>query len=280
MKITRDSWIYAQQCVLGSCLIDQRAISEILFTLKDTDFVDYYKPIFQTMVDLYVHGKPVDPAVIIHSIGDEYRKTVLELMEITPTAANIRSYAKITAEQSKVLHMRETGLRLTEVDSIEEAVRDADIVSASTSTPTGDPNLYPYIKEEWIKPGALISSTAALRFDDDFIIHRARTVTDNIKLYEAWEEEMKPNAYNTVPIPAVHVMDFIAAGKMQPEQVDDLGDILMNRIPLHRKEDEIIIYSIGGMPVEDVAWGTMVYRNALKKGIGTKLKLWDTPQMV
>ncbi len=121
MKITRDSWIYAQQCVLGSCLIDQRAISEILFTLKETDFVDYYKPIFQTMFDLYTLGKPVDPAVIIHAIGDEYRKTVLELMEITPTAANIRSYAKITAEQSKVLHMRETGLRLTEVDSIEEA---------------------------------------------------------------------------------------------------------------------------------------------------------------
>ena len=44
------------------------------------------------------------------------------------------------------------------------------------------------------------------------------------------------------------------------------GDILMGNIPLHRKDDEIIVYSIGGMPVEDVAWGTMVYRNALKKG--------------
>ena len=26
---------------------------------------------------------------------------------------------------------------------------------------------------------------------------------------------MKPNAYNTVPIPAVHVMDLIAEGKMK-----------------------------------------------------------------
>lgn len=34
------------------------------------------------------------------------------------------------------------------------------------------------------------------------------------------------------------------------------------------------------MPVEDVAWGTVVYRNALAKGIGTKLNLWKTPQMV
>lgn len=77
-----------------------------------------------------------------------------------------------------------------------------DIVSASTSTPTGDPSQYPYIKEEWIKPGALISSTAALRFDDDFIIHRARTVTDNIKLYEAWGRGNEAQRYNTVPIPA------------------------------------------------------------------------------
>ena len=166
------------------------------------------------------------------------------------------------------------------VDTIEEAVRDSDIVAANTSTPTGNPEEYPYIAEEWIKPGAVISSTAALRFDDDFIMNRARIVADNIKLYEAWEEEMKPHAYNTIPIPAVHVMDLVEEGKMKEEQVDDLSDVLMGNIPVHRKEDEIVLYSIGGMPVEDIAWGTVVYRNALKKNIGTKLKLWDSPSMI
>lgn len=166
------------------------------------------------------------------------------------------------------------------VDTIEEAVRDSDIVSASTSTPTGNPEEYPYIAEKWIKQGAIISSTAALRFDDDFLINRARTVTDNIMLYEAWEDEYHPNAYNTVPIPAVRVMDLIAEGKMKSSQIDDLGDVLLGNIPVHRSNDEIIIYSIGGMPVEDIAWGTIVYRNAVEKGIGTKLNLWDTPQMV
>lgn len=165
------------------------------------------------------------------------------------------------------------------VDSIEEAVRDSDIVSVSTSSPTGDPALYPYIAEEWIKPGAIIESTAALRFDDDFIINRARTVTDNIKLYEAWEEEMKPDAYNIVPIPAVRVMDLIAEGKMKTEQIDDLGDVIMGKIPVHRDPNEIVIYSVGGMPIEDIAWGTIVYRNALKKGIGVKLNLWETPEL-
>ena len=33
---------------------------------------------------------------------------------------------------------------------------------------------------------------------------------------------MKPHAYNTIPIPAVHVMDLVEEGKMKEEQVDDL----------------------------------------------------------
>ena len=161
----------------------------------------------------------------------------------------------------------------------EEAVRDADIVEIATSSPTGDPSTYPYIAEEWIKPGAVIACPAAARFDDDFILNRARTVTDNIMLYEAWADEMPYPAYETIPIPAVHAMDLIHDGKMTRADIDDLGDILVGNIPEHRKEDEIVIYSVGGMPTEDVAWGTVVYRNALKKGIGTKLNLWETPDL-
>lgn len=91
---------------------------------------------------------------------------------------------------------------------------------------------------------------------------------------------MKPNAYHTIPIPAVRAEDLIAEGKMKPEQIDDLGDVLLGNLPVHRKEEEIVIYSVGGMPTEDVAWGTMVYWNALEKGIGMKLNLWNTPQMM
>ena len=90
---------------------------------------------------------------------------------------------------------------------------------------------------------------------------------------------MKPNAFRKIPIPAVMAEDLIAEGKMKSSQIDDLGDILLGNIPVHRKEGEIIIYSVGGMPTEDIAWGAEVYRNALKKGIGTKLNLWDTPAL-
>ena len=269
-----------------------RSILMVILNDKDTgapkafmsaNLISAYRTAAIPGVGVKLLSKPDSKVAAIIGPGVMSKTALAAIMAVRPGIETIKVKGRgKTSLEKFIAHVKKEypQVNVYAVDTMEEAVRDADIVSASTSTPTGDPSLYPYIKEEWIKPGALISSTAALRFDDDFIIHRARTVTDNIKLYEAWEEEMKPNAYNTVPIPAVHVMDLIAEGKMKPEQVDDLGDILMGNIPLHRKENEIIVYSIGGMPVEDVAWGTMVYRNALKKGIGTKLKLWDTPQMV
>lgn len=211
-------------------------------------------------------------------------KTALEAaFAVRPGITTVKVKGRGQASIDKFIEYVERehpGTDVYAVDSIEEAVRDADIVSVSTSSPTGNPELYPYIAEEWIKPGAIIETTAALRFDDDFLINRARTVTDNIKLYEAWEEEYAPKAYNTVPITAVHVEDLIAEGKMTSEQIDDLADVLTGKIPVHRKTDEIVVYSVGGMPVEDVAWGTIIYRNALERGIGTKLKLWDTPDLM
>ena len=33
------------------------------------------------------------------------------------------------------------------------------------------------------------------------------------------------------------------------------------------------------MPVEDVAWGKVLYEKALKEGKGTKLDLWDEPYL-
>lgn len=211
-------------------------------------------------------------------------KTVFDaIMAVRPSIKTVKVKGR-TKKSCKnfVAYIHEKYPKIKEiiiVGSEEEAVRDSDIVSIATSSPTGDVNQYPYINEEWIRPGTLFCCPAAARFDDDFILNRARITTDNIQLYEAWEEEMDFPAYNYVPIPAVHCLDLIAEGKMKKENIDDLGDVLTGKIPVHRKENEIIIYSIGGMPIEDVAWGTIIYRNALKKGIGTKLNLWKEPYL-
>ena len=165
------------------------------------------------------------------------------------------------------------------VDTIEEAVKGSDVVCIATSATPGNLDEYPYVKEEWIKPGAVICCPASARFDEDFILNRARNVTDCLPLYEAWSEEYPYPTYHTIPIPAVKCMDLITEEKMKTEDIHDLGDILMGKLPARRNDEEITIYSVGGMPVEDIAWGTVVYRNAVEKGIGTKLNLWEKPEL-
>ena len=59
----------------------------------------------------------------------------------------------------------------------------------------------------------------------------------------------------------------------------DIADIITGKHPGRENEDEIIVYSIGGMPVEDIAWGGTVYNNAVRQGIGIKLPLWEEPEM-
>lgn len=73
--------------------------------------------------------------------------------------------------------------------------------------------------------------------------------------------------------------DLIHEGKLSKNDVSDMGDILLGKAPGRESDDQIIVYSVGGMPVEDVAWGSILYRRALEQGIGVKLHLWDAPTL-
>lgn len=165
------------------------------------------------------------------------------------------------------------------VDSIEDVVRDSDIVTYCNSGETGNPDLYPLVKYEWVKPGAYLVMPAYCNIDDDMKQKHVRKVLDNPGMYEAWFEEVPKPAHVHIPLIGVKFLDMVAEGKMAHEELEDLGKIVSGEAPGRLNDEEIIIMSVGGMPVEDVAWGTVVYRNAVKQGIGVKLNLWDTPTL-
>ncbi|WP_294900219.1 tyramine oxidase subunit B [uncultured Eubacterium sp.] len=163
-------------------------------------------------------------------------------------------------------------------ETVEEAVRDSDIISFTT-TVRDDVSSFPYINGEWIKKGALISMPSAARFDDEFLVNNCKLVVDNSKLYEAWEEEYPYPTYPQMQIIGTKFTDLRHEGKIKAEDIVDITEIIEGRHPGRESDDDIIVYSVGGMPVEDIAWGGMVYRNAVKLGIGIKLPLWDKPEM-
>ncbi|GLO13538.1 ornithine cyclodeaminase [Pseudomonas putida] len=163
------------------------------------------------------------------------------------------------------------------VETLEDVVRGSDLVSYCSSGEVGDPSQYPLVRREWVKPGAFLAMPAPCSIDAGMEQDDVRKVVDNTGLYEAWFAELPKPAHNHVPLVGVRFMDMIAEGKLAAEQVEDIGKIISGDAPGRLHDDEIILMSVGGMPVEDVAWGTVVYRKALEQGIGVKLNLWETP---
>jgi ornithine cyclodeaminase len=163
------------------------------------------------------------------------------------------------------------------VDTDEEIVRDSDIVTFCASVATGDPSIYPTVNREWVKPGTFLAMPAPCNIDEGMEAPEIRKVLDNTGLYECYMEELPKPAHRFVPAVGVRFFDLVEEGRIDRDALEDLGKIVAGDSPGRRNDEEIIILSVGGMAVEDVAWGTIVYRNAIKQGIGVKLNLWDEP---
>mgnify|MGYP004455807355 FL=1 len=179
------------------------------------------------------------------------------------------AYAKEKYPQFKTIQV---------VDSVEELVRGSDVMTFA-ATSGEDPSTYAMVKGEWIKPGALIVGPSAFNMEEDFLKERCKLVVDNRKLYEAWAEEYPYPTFGAINIIGAKFMDMLHDGIITDEQITDMGSILLGESKGRESDDQIIVYSVGGMPVEDVAWGKICYEKALKMGLGTKLHLWDAPDM-
>lgn len=167
---------------------------------------------------------------------------------------------------------------IIEVSEVEDVVRDSDVVAFCTSGQVGNPDDYPLIKHEWVKPGAFLSMSSLCNIDDA-MAQQARLVMDNPGLYHAWAEELPRPLHDNVPLIGCKFIDLLEAGAVEESRLEDLGQIVAREAPARNNDQEVILMSVGGMPVEDVAWGTYIYRNAKKLGIGTPLNLWQTPAL-
>ena len=166
---------------------------------------------------------------------------------------------------------------VTAVSTVEELVRDSDVISFA-NTSGMDTSTYPFVKKAWIKPGALLIGLSAFDMDSeelkDFTL-----VVDNKKLYEAWAEEYPYPTFGLNNIIGSKFTDMAHDNIISMDDIVDLGDIIFGKCPGRRDDSEIFVYSVGGMPVEDVAWGKICYEKAKKMGLGVKLKLWDRPDL-
>ena len=74
--------------------------------------------------------------------------------------------------------------------------------------------------------------------------------------------------------------DAVTEGKIKRDSITELGAIISGEATARDNDEQIIVYAVGGMSLEDVAWGYECYQKALKENIGVKLNLWETPELM
>ncbi len=106
----------AEQCVLGSVLLQQNALGKALETVTPDDFYrEAHKSIFNAMAALFEKNEPQDLITVTNHLSDHNKLEevggpayLASLTDIVPVASNIAYYAKIVREKSILRQLIQT----------------------------------------------------------------------------------------------------------------------------------------------------------------------------
>ena len=97
----------AEQAVLGSMLIDPDCIKDVMDKLRPEDFyLRANRDIFETIYHMFVYSRPIDGVTVAGEMektgvyNDNTKDYLLQLMDVTPTSANVMEYVQIVLDKS------------------------------------------------------------------------------------------------------------------------------------------------------------------------------------
>lgn len=118
--MTEQNWMDAQYGVLGSALIEPELVPKVIQQTCSKYYTGPCQTIYTAMVSLFQQGSAVDIITLAHALGGDYKEFLAQLMQITPTAANIDHYIRICRDQSKVQQSKLLASRILAAQSGEE----------------------------------------------------------------------------------------------------------------------------------------------------------------
>ena len=117
------TWAQAQYSVIGSLLRDpDECAGEIFQTATPAMFGDKtLRHVFEAAREIWSSGVPVDPVTLGAKAGKEYSQTIVDCVNLTPTAVNAGAYLKILREQAQLNAMQVEALSISTADTVEDA---------------------------------------------------------------------------------------------------------------------------------------------------------------
>ena len=112
----------AEQAVLGSILIDSRCVADVIGILRPEDFhLQQNREIYEAVYSMFNFSQTIDPVTVLdkmREVGvyrDNSRDYIMQLMEITPTAANVIRYANIVRDKSMLRSLAQAATDINEI---------------------------------------------------------------------------------------------------------------------------------------------------------------------
>jgi ornithine cyclodeaminase/alanine dehydrogenase-like protein (mu-crystallin family) len=146
----------------------------------------------------------------------------------------------------------------TAVDSVEEAVREADVVCTVTNSSE------PVLQHEWLKPGTHVNAVGAS-------VKSARELDTATIVACSLFVDRRESTENEAGDYLVPLAEGAIAG---PEHIRaEIGEILAGKHPGRTSDDELTVFKSLGLAVEDLAAAEYVVRRAAETGTGTTVEL-------
>ena len=98
----------AEQAVLGSILIDSRCAPQVISALKPGDFyTELNRGIYEVICSMFNFARPIDAVTVLDEMklqgiynAQSSQSYLIELMNVTPTAANVMRYVEIVRDKA------------------------------------------------------------------------------------------------------------------------------------------------------------------------------------
>jgi ornithine cyclodeaminase/alanine dehydrogenase-like protein (mu-crystallin family) len=148
-----------------------------------------------------------------------------------------------------------TGLDIKPVESVQQAIRDVNIIITGTGVNAGNDN--PVLRGAWLEPGMHLSAIGGRgEFDDEVVTKSDKVVIDSKAQF---------------PYECKDVTAQVQKGLLTWDDVAELHDVVAGTASGRDRPEEITLLKTVGTPLQDLLPAAKVYELAVAKGMGKDL---------
>jgi alanine dehydrogenase len=179
-----------------------------------------------------------------------------EVLTISSVAVFSRSPA--SRERAAAIYRQRLHVNATAVSSAEEAVREADVVVAITTSRA------PVLEADWVKPTALVIAAGSnypekAELPPELIANASNVVVDQLE---------------TARLECGDLIQAHAAGAFEWSRAIELGAIVAGKSDVERSAGGPTIFESHGLALWDIAAASVILPKARERGLGTQVRLF------